>query len=140
MDEWQNYASKFNSADLCNIAINRSVACDVEPCSLIIFADASKSAYNFVSYVLQGNKSKLFSKFKLAPLPSKTLSSLELLAIYLALQCTINIVTSNNFNLHVRDITILTDSQVAFSWVLSGKVMKKNVFVCNRVKDLKTSR
>ena len=139
LDEWQNYASKFNLADLCNIAIDRSVACDVEPCSLIIFADASKSAYGFVSYVLQGNKSKLlFSKFKLAPMPSKTLPSLELLAIYLALQCTINIVTSNNFNLHVRDITILTDSQVALSWVLSGKVMKKNVFVCNRVKDLKT--
>ena len=71
-------------------------------------------------------------------MPSKTLPSLELLAIYLALQCTINIVTSNNFNLHVRDITILTASQVALSWVLSGKVMKKNVFVCNRVKDLKT--
>ena len=90
MDEWQNYASKFNSADLCHIAINRSVACDVEPCYLIIFADASKSAYGFVSYVLQGNKFNfLFSKFKL-------------------------------------------------TWVLSGKVMKKNVFVCNRVKDLKT--
>ena len=67
-----------------------------------------QSAYGFVSYVLQGNKSNLlFSKFKLAPMPSKTLPSLELLAIYLALQCTINIVTSNNFNLHVRDITIL---------------------------------
>ena len=116
LDEWQNYACKFNSADLCNIAIDRSVACDVEPCSLIIFADASKSAYDFVSYVLQGNKSKLlFSKFKLAT--TNALPSLELLAIYLALQCTINIVTSNNFNLHVRDINILTDSQVASTFL-----------------------
>ena len=61
-EEKYTWDEKFNSADLCNIAINRSVACDVEPCSLIIFADASKSAYGFVSYVLQGNKSDILTK------------------------------------------------------------------------------
>ena len=105
-----------------------------EYCSFIIFTDASKEAYGFVVYCVQGlNSQLLFSKFKLAPIPQKTLPSLELLAMYLSMQCVINIIFNSNFNLKTNNITFLTDSQVALSWVLTEKVIKKNTFVSNRL-------
>ena len=36
----------------------------------------------------------------------------------------------------IGKIIFLTDSQVALSWLLTRRVLKKNVFVNNRIKDI----
>lgn len=140
LKEWKLYVFEINSVDCTsNLRIPRKVASSDEEAKLIIFTDASKQSYGFSIYCVQGMRSSLiFSKFKLSPVPSKTLPSLELLAIFLAIKCTINILSDLNFNIPVKNITLLTDSQVALSWVLSGRVVKKNVFVSNRIKDMIT--
>ena len=136
--EWRGYANKlddaFSNHDMC---MQREVANDHDPASLIIFADSSKQSYGFAIYCIQNGKSKLlFSKFKLVPIPTKTLPTLELLAIFLAVKCTLTLVSNVNFHIPVKDITFLTDSQVALSWVLTGRIVKKNIFVSNRIKDM----
>ena len=137
--EWEKYSRRINSSICSDISVPRKIASDNEPVKFVVFCDASKLCYGFVVYCIQGNKSSLFfSKFKLAPMASKTLPSLELLAVYLAMQCLLNIMSNVNFNLKVSGITFLTDSQVALAWLLSGKVVKKNIFVTNRIKDITT--
>ena len=125
--EWQTYTARFNSLlSQQNLEINRKVADESLPVSFIVFTDASTKAYGFVIYALQGGVSNLvFSKFKLAPQPAKTLPSLELLALYLAMQCVNTYISNINNNLNINNITFLSDSQIALSWILKGKVVKR---------------
>ena len=138
--EWQSYASRFNSLLLNhNLDFNRKVADQSLPVDYIVFTDASTKAYGFVMYALQeGSANLVFSKFKLAPQPPKTLPSLELLALYLAMHCVDTYISDKNNHLNISKFTFLTDSQIALSWILKGKVVKKNVFVSNRLKDIAT--
>ena len=102
---------------------------------LVIFCDASKNAYGFISYgvsILGSNI--LFSKTKIAPLKTKTLPTLELLAMFLALKCLS--VQLKVESLSISQVYISSDSQVALSWVISRNVKSKNVFANNRVKDI----
>ena len=137
-EEWKKISSEFNEA-MCDryISINRYMVSSNKPANLVVFTDASKIAYSFAMYCVQNNKSSLlFSKSKLTPYPSKTLPSLELLAIYLAVQCSVTLLANKNFPVSISHITFLTDSQVALSWVISNKIVKRNVFVSNRLKDI----
>ena len=77
-----------------------------------------------------------FLNISLLPSQKKTLPSLELLAVYLALQCILNIIDNINFCIRIDHIQLLTDSQVALSWLITNKVMKKNIFVHNRLKEI----
>ena len=64
--------------------------------------------------------------------------TLEFLAILLALNCLSKILTDTNFcQTKISNIHILTDSQVALTWVLKGHALKSNVFVNNRLKDIR---
>ena len=78
----------------------------------------------------------VFTKTKVTPRSKKTLPSLQLLALFLAIQCIVTMVKEKKFHVTIRNLTFLTDSQVALSWVLSKKVVKNNVFVTNRIKDI----
>ena len=56
--------------------------------SLIIFCDASQKTLGFAAYIFQsGLAGLIFSKTKVAPLVKRTLSSLELLSVFLAIKC-----------------------------------------------------
>ena len=140
--DWTGYADRFNS--LINakpLSINRRVADDSKPVTLFVFTDASTKAYGFVVYALQDNNTNLvFSKFKLSPQPHKTLPTLELLAMFLAMQCIMTYFSNVNCHLKVKNIHFLADSQIALSWLIKGKVAKRNVFVTNRLKDIKQYR
>jgi hypothetical protein len=132
---------------LCNLyeqcaklyAIPRKMLAVDTTTDIAVFADASKTAYGFVAYTIQGdNQSFMFSKTKLAPMPHKTLPSLELMSVFLALKCMVNIIDSKNLNnVKFRNIIVYSDSQVALSWLLKEQAPRKNVFVNNRLKDIK---
>ena len=109
------------------------------PLNLFVFCDASKVSYGFACYSVQGESSNLlFSKLKIAPIASKTLPTLELLAIYLAiLSLKIYLKQFYSSKLQINNIQFFTDSQVALSWILKGSALKNNVFVNNRLKDIK---
>ena len=87
------------------------------PTGLIAFCDASKQAYGFVVYAIQeGRVSFFFSKVKVAPLSFRTLPTLELLAILLAMNCLSKILTDSNFcQTKISKIHIFSDSQVALT-------------------------
>ena len=55
--------------------------------NLCIFRDASSYAYGVVAYGVQNARASiLFSKAKVAPMKPKTLPTLELLGVYLAVK------------------------------------------------------
>ena len=137
IEEWKNISDDLQK--LPEIKFHRHVVDSDEENRLIIFCDASKQAYGFAAYVVSSNlgagRSKLlFSKVKVAPLKSKTLPTLELMAVFLAFKCLKQILTVNS--LSVKEVFIASDSQVALSWILSGCVGTKNIFATNRVKDI----
>ena len=123
---------------LNSISVSRQVFNADIPIDLCVFVDASTQAYGFCCYAVQSGTSNLvLSKVKLAPLTNKSLPTLELLSAFLALQCVINFISDNNFNVKIQSIKLLTDSQVSLSWLLSGSALRKNTFVNNRLKDIK---
>ena len=73
------------------------------------------------------------SKVKVSPIISKTIPTLELLAIFLALKCLKLILAGLDC---IKSIYVASDSQVALGWVLNEKVKTKNIFASNRVKDI----
>ena len=78
--------------DLCqlgSLSFTRNVVDSNIPGSLYLFSDASKdNAYGFVAYCRQnGVCNNIFSKGKVVPLARKSLPSLELLGVYLAIKC-----------------------------------------------------
>ena len=77
----------------------------------------------------------LFAKAKTAPSKAKSLPTLELLSVYLAMKCIPNILSSMKES-NIVDITVSVDAQIVLSWVLTGKVKTKNIFASNRVKDI----
>lgn len=122
-----------------HFVIDRKMINSEAPADINCFVDASKSAYGFVSYITQSDESKfMFSKTKVSPQPPKSLPTLELLAVFLALKCLSNILEEHHMRKSkINKITIYCDSQVALAWLLKGSAMKKNVFVNNRLKDIK---
>ena len=90
-------------------------------------------------YAIQGGRAFFFfSKVKVAPLSSRALPTLELLAILLALNWLIKSLTDNNFcHIKISNIDILSNSKVALTWVRKGHALKSNVFVNNRLKGIR---
>ena len=93
---WVKLCSDF--ASVAEYTVPRRTFSEEAPNELLAFCDASKQAYGFVVYAIQrGGASFFFSKVKVAPLSSRTLPTLELLAILLALNCLSKILTDANF-------------------------------------------
>lgn len=65
---------------------------------------------------------------------SKSLPTLELLAVYAAYKCLLNLLKVSN--LKINTINFGIDSQIVISWILNGKVKVKNIFANNRIKDI----
>ena len=140
-DLLKQYASVCNIYDMCasKFIVDRQTVNSESPADIVCFVDASKTAYGFVAYTVQNNKTNLlFSKSKLAPMPPKSLPTLELLSSFLALKCVNNIIKEPNFTeIKINKITIFSDSQVSLAWLLKGAAPRKNVFVNNRLKDIR---
>lgn len=121
---------------LHNIKFNRKAS--ENNTTLIIYTDASKDIYGFSCFAQCKNDDNvetnlIFSKCKSAPTKSKTLPTLELLAVFLACKCLPTLLASMK---NVVDVVFCIDSQIVISWILSGKVKSKNVFANNRIRDI----
>ena len=107
--------------------------------SLNIFCDASMQCYSFSVYVTGNNTSPyiLMSKSKIAPVKGRTLPQLELLSVFLGLKCLPQILSSFN-GVKFKTIRLFSDSQITLSWVINKNKKFKQVFVKNRVQDIKS--
>ena len=101
---------------------------------LVLFCDASTSAYGYVAYAVQGGKSNLvLAKAKVAPLKKRSLPQLELLGALTGVQGLLSLL--NCFN-NVKNIFVGLDAQICLSWITSP-ISTKNVYTANRIKDIK---
>ena len=135
--EFQNLWSALSCdlAKLDSLQFPRFVISEDSLADFYIFCDASKGAYGFSVYSVQNSKSHLlFSKAKVAPMKPKSLPTLELLAVFLAIKCLLPLLKAYS-RIKIRDVVISVDAQVVFSWLLSDNIKTKNQFVRNRLKD-----
>jgi hypothetical protein len=135
---WSKLSSDL--AELNKWKFQRKAFVTDEDISLIVFTDASQQLYGFTVYAVykEGDEIKstlLFAKSKVAPLNKKSLPTLELLGVYLALKCLPQLLTALGHS-KIKEVSFGIDSQIVLSWILSGFVKSKNVFASNRVKDI----
>ena len=136
--EWELIKSSSNL--LPSIGFPRKSVDVSKNTSLVLFCDASRHSYGFAAYGSDGETSTnlIFSKVKVVPLKTKTMPTLELLAMYLAIKCIEILLMGLKC---VKSIVVVSDSQVALDWVVSERVKSKaNIFASNRVKDITDMR
>lgn len=109
--------------------------------SLIVFTDSSKLLYGFTAYTSteSGGSHLVFAKSKVSPVKSKSLPTLELLAVFLVFKCIESLLDSLT-GIAIDSIYIGIDSQIVLTWVLSECVKAKNIFARNRVSDISLVR
>lgn len=96
-----------------------------------MFCDTSTEAHGFAAYVVQYHRSSLvFAKAKFASLKDKTLSTLELMAVFLALRY-LPTILDNCKEFLSSNLYVATDTQVVLLCVLSQSMASKN-----RLKDI----
>ena len=76
-----------------------------------------------------------FAKTKVAPVKSKLLPSLELLAVFIAFKALHFVVRGYSVAV-ITDIYIFVDAQVVLPWLLKDNIKIENIFTGNRVKDI----
>ena len=76
----------------------------------------------FAAYNVQDGESHLvFAKAKVAPMNPKSLPTLELLAVFLAIKCLLPPLKVYS-RIRIGDIVISVDVQVVFSWLLYDNI------------------
>ena len=99
--------------------------CRTCPTKLYVFYFASLQAYGFVIYGVQDGISQIiFEKPKVTPLKSKSLRTLELLAVITAFKA-LHFVVRCYSDAVITDIYIFVDAQVMLSWVLEDNMKIK---------------
>ena len=93
------------------------------PLKLYLFGDASSQADGFVVYRVQNGKSQIFCKIKVTPMKTKTLPTMELLAVCSAFGALTTILTSDS-NISMETICISVYAQVVLSWLLTENFIK----------------
>ena len=141
--DWDEPLGEF-SAEWLKIQLELPKLCSLEfprqaysgDVSMYIFCDSSKLMYGFTCYVkTEDNQvNLLFAKAKTAPIKNKSLPTLELLSVFLAMKCLPTILKS--FSVNVKEIILCVDAQVVLAWIITGKVKAKNIFASNRLKEV----
>ena len=72
---------------------------------------------------------------KVAPVKSKLLPTLEMLAVFVAFKA-LHFVVRGYSDAVITDIYIFVDAQVVLSWLLKDNIKMKNILAGNRVKDI----
>ena len=114
MDEELTELNKFN--------FTRTSFYRTRPAKLCVFCNASPQAYGFVIYGVQdGINQIIFAKTKVTPVKSKSLQTLELLAVFIAFKA-LNVVVRSYSDAVITDIYIFVDAQVVLSWLLEYNI------------------
>ena len=102
---------------------------------LHVFADASIRAYGAVAYLCHNNHSSLaIARTCVAPLKTKTLPRLELMAAVVAARLATFVVSSLSPINEDISIHLWSDSQIVLYWLHSHKTLKP--FVVSRVQEI----
>ena len=112
---WKAFALDLNQLD--SISLPRSTFCEDSSVHLVVFCDASNTAYGVVAYTVSDQGSRLLtSKARVAPLKTRTLPQLELTALQLGAQVAHNLTTILN-HITFNQITVFSDNEAALQWV-----------------------
>ena len=85
--------------------------------------------------VQDGISQIIFAKTKVAPVKSKSLSTLKLLAVFIAFKA-LHFVVSGYSDAIITDIYIFVDAQIVLFWLLKDNIKIKNIVAGNRVNDI----
>ncbi|XP_068243236.1 uncharacterized protein [Palaemon carinicauda] len=147
--EWQNISKQCNRA--APLRISRSVGPRNGEYSIVVFTDASRDIYGCVLYLLHNESNKLsfvHAKNRLVnkQLDGKSIPALELNAISLGVECTMEIFNDLSGShcmkpLRIVNITLYTDSICALHWLNASsskldKMNKHTTFVRNRIHNI----
>ncbi|CAL4247930.1 unnamed protein product, partial [Meganyctiphanes norvegica] len=134
LSTWHSLSKELNKLD--ELEFPRFTLSEDKPTTLILYCDASKSAFGYVGYAVQeGTSCNLLAKTKVAPVKNKTLPTLELMAVSLAYKALFNIFKTYK-NVRFSNVFVASDAQIIISWLLSDTVKTKNLFARNRIKDV----
>ena len=115
-------------AKLDSLKFPRFVTSEDSPVKLYIFFDAFKGAYGFSANCVQDGEFHLaFAKDKVASMKPKSLPTLELLAVFLAIKCLLPLLKDYS-RIRIGDIVISVDAHAVLSWPLFD-IKTKNQFV-----------
>ena len=90
-----------------------------------MFCDASPQAYGFGIYGEQDENSQvIFAKTKVAPVKSKSLPTLDLLAVFIVFKA-LHFVVRGYSDAVITDIYIFFDAQIVLSWLLKDNIKIK---------------
>ena len=113
VDEESNKAWTLLKQDLeglSNIEFPRYSLSEGGQADLYLFSDASKLAYGFVAYAVQNGKSGFIcSRTKVAPVIKKSLPTLELLGVFLALKNLFSMLKTFK-KVNIKNVYLATDS------------------------------
>ncbi|EYC20099.1 hypothetical protein Y032_0023g869 [Ancylostoma ceylanicum] len=120
-------------------SVPRKIARMDMPATLALFADASSQAMATCAYLVQNESSNLLvGKCKLSRLrDTPTIPKMELHALTMAARLAHSIFNAIKFKVRINAIYILTDSEIALSWISKNpKEASAGVFVNNRIKEV----
>uniref|UniRef100_A0A7I4YZT0 Peptidase A2 domain-containing protein n=1 Tax=Haemonchus contortus TaxID=6289 RepID=A0A7I4YZT0_HAECO len=106
--------------------------------TLVTYTDASSIAMTACIYIVNETSSYLLmAKSKIPHMKYQaTIPKLELNALAIGVRLTSNVFQSMNPSINVKNILILTDSEIALHWISTPKYRGNGVFVTNRVKEI----
>ena len=120
--------------DLCQlnqIIIPRSTCSEDSTNHLVVFCDASTSAYGVAAYIIAEQHSQLLmAKTRVAPLKSRTLPQLELTALQLGAQIA-HYISTTLHRIPFNRVTLFTDNEATLQWVRNDNCAMP--YVRNRV-------
>ncbi|KAE9412428.1 hypothetical protein Angca_002038, partial [Angiostrongylus cantonensis] len=136
-DEWEKVVRNLDGFEIC---ISRCVAELEHEAKLILFADASRQCMATCAYLLSNNHSFLLmgnSKLQSSNYVT-TIPKLELNAVTVAVRLAYSIRTALKNHISIQEILIMSDSEIALSWLRSPNLGKSvGVLVKNRIKEIR---
>ena len=120
-DKWKKIVEDLNEFETY---IPRRVSQIGIPSHLILFADASKRCMATCAYLISNNESHLLTgKSKLPSIKTNpTIPKLELNALTMVTRLAHSICTALRHHTAINQIIILSDSEIALSWIRSNKI------------------
>ena len=133
MEGWQEIEVSLASAERFNFP--RTVVHSTDHPELHIFCDASNKAYGACAYIITDNNSNILtSKAKVAPLKTRTLPQLELMALLVGARLA-KYIKHTLDNIQFSQTYLWSDNEACIQWVKNNR--SQITFVKNRVAEIR---